>query len=671
MSNLVNKTNTQLTEEISRLKEIVANQDKLKNECLSLIKNSFDVIWTMDINLIFTYLSPSLENLMGYKPEEWQGKHLSQTISEKEFIEFSEYSNAAIKNNSSSNLFILEKKTKCKDSSSCFIEIRAKLLHDKSGLITGFQGITRNITKRKKIESILYQSQERFRSLTENTSDLIWEINEYDRFTYVSPKIKDLLGYEPIEIIGKTPFSLLSPEVKTQIRIEFQSVKNNRNPIKQIENKNIHKDGRTIILETSGIPIFDKEGNYGGYRGIDRDITKSKKAEKALKKNEAKFRLIAENSKDVICIHHPNGIYKYVSPSCKNVLGYETEELIGINPFELVFPDDINQLKGNIAKVKKGKDSITTYRIRKKSGEYIWFESANQMIKDSSGKIIHSVSTSRDITYRKEAEQKLKTALEKALEGEQLKTAFLDNISHEIRTPMNGIIGFINLLNDPETSDSEKENFSAIINRNSSRLLQTINNIIEISKIDTGQIKTFESKTSINKILNERCIFFSHETNKKGLSLSYTPTLTYEQSTIYTDKHKLHNILTNLIKNAIKFTKKGSITFGYSLKNDLVEFYVKDTGIGVPKDRQKAIFNRFEQADKKIYKGSGLGLAISKAYVEMLGGKIWMESELENENHRGWSKFSFNIPYTKNKIQKTISENTNTPTFITNNYTNN
>lgn len=658
--NIVNKTNTQLIEEINKLKEIIASQDKAKNKCLSLIKNSFDLIWTMDINLNFTYLSPSLESLLGYKPEEWQGKHLSQTISEEEFIEFSKYSKAAINKKLSLNFFVLEQKTKRKNGSFCYIEIRTKLLHDLSGLLIGFQGITRNITKRKEIESILYESEERFRSLTENTSDLIWEINEYDKYTYVSPKIKDLLGYKPIEIIGKSPFFLLSPEVKTQIRVTFQSIKNNRKPLKQVENKNIHKDGRTIILETNGIPIYDKEGIYRGYRGIDRDITKSKEAEEALKESEAKYRLIAENSKDVICIHYPDGIYKYVSPSCKNVLGYEPEELIGINPFELVFPDDINPLIKNRTKAKKGEGSITTYRIRKKSGEYIWFESTNQMINDSSGKTIYSVSTSRDITSRKEAGQKLKIALEKALESERLKTAFLANMSHEIRTPMNGIIGFINLLNDPETSDSEKEDFTAIINRSSNRLLQTINDIIDISKIDSGQMKTFKSETSINELLDELCTFFTPETNKKGLSLSFCPTPTYEQTTIYTDNVKLHGILTNLIKNAIKFTKKGSITFGCILKNDLVEFYVKDTGIGVPKDRQEAIFNRFEQADiedKKVYEGSGLGLAISKAYVEMLGGKIWMESESEDEYQNGWSKFSFNIPNIKNEMHKTVSEN--------------
>jgi len=224
---------------------------------------------------------------------------------------------------------------------------------------------------------------------------------------------------------------------------------------------------------------------------------------------------------------------------------------------------------------------------------------------------------------------------------------------------MNGIIGFIELLNQPSISASDKSEYSKIINKSSNRLLNTINDIIDISKLDAGQMKLVKTETSINLLMDELNQFFNPDAKSKGLSLFFALALSNNQATILTDNDKLHGILTNLIKNAIKYTDKGKITFGYTLKKNFIEFFVKDTGIGIPKNRQEAIFNRFEQADIEdwqVYEGSGLGLAISKAYVDMLGGKIWLESEEENKKigKEGWSKFMFTIPYQKKTIEKIV-----------------
>jgi|GEM_PF-5599296 len=229
----------------------------------------------------------------------------------------------------------------------------------------------------------------------------------------------------------------------------------------------------------------------------------------------------------------------------------------------------------------------------------------------------------------------LEVAKELAEESDRLKSAFLANMSHEIRTPMNGILGFINLLKKPRLTVKNQNRYIAIIEKSGKRMLDTLNDIINISKIEAGQVSVVKFGVFVNQVLEEHYTFFKKEAEAKGLELIYESTLSENENRVLTDKQKLESILTNLIKNAIKYTDQGSIKFGYTLRKEngasVFEFFVSDTGIGIPQNRMKAIFNRFEQSDiedKRAYEGSGLGLAISRSYVEMLGGQINVESEL-------------------------------------------
>ena len=263
----------------------------------------------------------------------------------------------------------------------------------------------------------------------------------------------------------------------------------------------------------------------------------------------------------------------------------------------------------------------------------------------------HNSKLINEIGKRKVIERELISAKEKAEESNRLKTAFLNNMSHEIRTPLNGITGFIALLQDPNLEDEDKQKYFNIINISSNRLITTVTDIVEISKIEVGLIEVSVKEVSINEMLNELYNLFSSEASKKGLDLIQLPSLSDDESIVLSDYDKLNGILTKLVKNAIKFTNKGSVSFGYNIvtssqSEPLIQFFVKDTGIGIPKDRQQAIFNRFEQSDvgdTRAFEGSGLGLAIAKSYVEMLDGEIWLKTE-ENIG----SEFMFTIPYKKN-----------------------
>ena len=249
----------------------------------------------------------------------------------------------------------------------------------------------------------------------------------------------------------------------------------------------------------------------------------------------------------------------------------------------------------------------------------------------------------------KKRTEELYEAKVKAEESDLLKSAFLANMSHEIRTPMNGIIGFTTLLKEADLTNEEMIHYIDIINKSGERLLNTINDIIDISKIDAHQMQISNEVISVNETLFDLYNFFKIQCDENKVNLKLYLDINSQETKIQTDKNKFNSILTNLIKNAVKYTEKGEITIGFKKKKDHYLFFVKDTGIGIPKERFSAIFERFVQADvedKNAFQGSGLGLSIAKAYVEMLEGKIWVESDFETG-----STFYFTIP-----LSKTITE---------------
>jgi signal transduction histidine kinase/ActR/RegA family two-component response regulator len=274
------------------------------------------------------------------------------------------------------------------------------------------------------------------------------------------------------------------------------------------------------------------------------------------------------------------------------------------------------------------------------------------------------IIANKKLSFQNEEKEKrafeLVIAKEHAEQSDRLKSAFLANMSHEIRTPMNGIIGFADLLKTPNLTGSEQQEYLELIEQSSTRMLNIINDIVDISKIESGQMDVRLKESDINEQVDYIYTFFKPEMDKKGIRFSVKKALSGDKAVITTDREKIYAILTNLVKNAIKYTDEGSIEFGYTIEKQgpepVMEFFVKDTGIGIPKDRQEAIFERFIKADNTDYmarQGAGLGLAISKAFVTLLGGKIWVTSEVK-AGKAGGSAFYFTIPY--NPIQHPKSD---------------
>jgi len=254
--------------------------------------------------------------------------------------------------------------------------------------------------------------------------------------------------------------------------------------------------------------------------------------------------------------------------------------------------------------------------------------------------------TNKELTLQNEENEKriesLIIAKDLAEESDELKGVFLQNISHKIRTPLNGIIGFSELLGKEELNKEEIKEFTSLIGQSGKRLIEIINNILDISKIQTGQVKAEKKPILIKSMFSELFDFFNPVAQAKRIRLKYY-NQEDENRTIYSDEAKLNQILTNLISNALKFTESGDIEFGYEIKDDVIQFFVKDTGPGIPKGMHDKVFDKFVQGESysyKNYEGAGLGLSICKGLVELLGGKIWVESEI----NKG-SSFYFLLPY--------------------------
>ena len=516
-----------------------------------------------------------------------------------------------------------------------------------------------DITELKNAEESLLENDKRINDIIYSIGDWVWEVDENGVYTYSSNKGNEIIGYTSEEIIGKTPFDFMLPEEAKRIAPIFTEIVNKKAPIKDLENWNIKKDGTKICLLTNGVPVLDKDGNLKGYRGVDKDITNRMILEHNLiaaklkaEESDRKYRLIFNSTDTANSIFDNKCNLIIQNKISKEFLGVRENEGIGKSVFEIFGQQSGKAVYERMNRVlNTGIPEMFETEFDLITGKN-WFRSTYYPILDENKEVNSVQVISQNITEIKKAQQELITAKDRAEESDRLKSAFLANMSHEIRTPMNGILGFADLLKEPMLSDDQQKHYISIIEKSGRRMLNLINDIITISKIESGSKDVVISEINVNEIMEYIFTFFTPETEKKGILLSNKKTLSDNALIFNTDKEKLYGILTNLVKNAIKFTDYGSIEMGYSItsspsEQQVLKFYVKDTGIGIPKDRQEAIFERFIQADiesKQARQGAGLGLSIAKAYIEQLGGEIWLESE-----EGIGSSFYFTIPDNKQK----------------------
>ena len=442
---------------------------------------------------------------------------------------------------------------------------------------------------------------------------------------YVNPKFSQITGYSSEEAIGQNPRILKSGSKPSEdYKILWETITSGQEW--HGEFLNVKKNGEHYFESASISPVFDEYGKIAHYIAVKEDITDRKKKEEQINTLSA----VVEQSPLMILITDRSGKIEYINSEFSRFMQYTSEDIVGTTP--RVFKQKLHT-KESYDKMwrtlQTGQVWQSEFQNRKKDGTVFWENVTIFPLIESNGLTSNYIIIKENINEKKELISELIAAKEKAEESDRLKTSFLANMSHEIRTPMNGILGFTELLKEPNLSGNEQKFYIQVIEESGTRMLNLMNNLIDISRIESGEINVFFTSYDIKYKLEHIFDLFVREAEMKGLELKLINDFHNNDPLIKTDAQKLDTIVINLVKNAIKFTTEGCVEFGCEWKEDHYLFYVRDTGVGIDSQYREIIFDRFRQASESLsrpYEGAGLGLSISKAYTEILGGRIWMES---------------------------------------------
>jgi PAS domain S-box-containing protein len=530
-----------------------------------------------------------------------------------------------------------------KDGTIIPVEISARKVEIEG--VSYFQSICRDITERKYAEETLKESEERFRKIFEESPFSMAMTGKDLGIIRANSAFCKMLGYREEELKSFTFRQFTHPDYIKGDDVSMLKLVAEEIPVYHSVKQYIRKDG-VVIWGSATISIIRNNNDEVQYfLAMVEDITLRKKAEAELEKSFSLIKATLESTADGILVVDGKG--KIVQHNQKFTEMWRMPELVieskDDNDAIKFVMDQLNYPEEFVSQIKQlytDPEATTSDLLEFKDGRVFERYSQPQKI---SGRSVGRVWSFRDITERKRAESELIAAKEKAEESDRLKTAFLHNVSHEIRTPMNAIIGFSALLNEPDTTEADRHQFIDIIFKSGSQLLSIINDIVDIANVESGQARLNIKEMNLNSCLRNLDEQFSYKEKPDVISINLKTGLPDEESVIMTDSTKLIQVLSNLINNATKFTIEGNIDFGYERKDGILEFFVKDTGIGIPSEHHEKIFERFFQVDNLIsrkFGGTGLGLSICKAYVELLGGRIWV-----NSRPGEGTTFRFTLPY--------------------------
>ncbi len=604
--------------------------------------------WRYDIHKNKAYFSKNLLNICDLTEEEFDNspQQALEPVYPEDQKKLFEAGERIIREKDPNKKEIVEYRLLTKKGNLKYVRGSATALFNNEGKATEIFGIVKDITDEKHTLQKLKESEERFGiafdlspypiAITENSTTKLIAVNN----AFIKHS-----GYSVDEIIGKSALDLSlykNPQDRDKL---IQLLKENKGKVSGFETQLKAKNGK-IVECLIAAQTFQFEGKEC-ILSIVQDISSIKETQREIERRRKKLNQYISTAQVILLVLNKKGNIELINKKGCQLLGLPQEELIGKNWFDhFLPPEEVAETKKVFMGILNGKTELfrdhENYIINNK-GEKKLIAWHNTLITDDNGNITGILSSGEDITEKREQEIELKAAKEKALESDRLKSAFLANMSHEIRTPMNAIIGFAQLLKDPDFSPEEKDNFVDIIAKSGKNLLDLINQIIDISKIEAGKVTLARDKTNLNKINNEIAEMFQVMAADKGIEIKINNGLTDKEAVVITDKLKLKQILTNLVNNALKYTAKGTVTLKYTVENNTVKYSVEDTGTGIPEESLPYIFERFRKVIKKghpVKSGAGLGLSIVKSYVELMGGEIFVESKVGKG-----SKFLFTLPY--------------------------
>jgi PAS domain S-box-containing protein len=485
------------------------------------------------------------------------------------------------------------------------------------------------------------ESEEKFRQLAENSPVIIYRtsLQPSFRFDYISPAVITITGYSPEEFYNDATlrYKLLHPADIALYENSSEFISG-----EPVVMRWARKNGTVIWIEQRNIMISDNGGQPLAVEGTVRDITEQKMAEIALRSSEEKYRTIFEGAPLGIFRSTREGRFIEVNQAFAKMFGYKNPDQVVNEIYSISAQMYVDTLKRSEILENTSKDKVSKFEnlYKRKNGEIFHANLYQKEITDEKGDTILEGMV-EETTDSKNYERTLKTAIEKAEEGDRLKMSFLQNMSHEIRTPMNAICGFSELLLN-ETDDNSIRSYTNIINHSSQQLLCLIDDIILYSKLQTKIIPVKLSGFKVFSLIKDVHDSFNIQDIPENILLKYEIDTACKDMFIKGDYDKLRQVLTNLFSNAIKYTNRGEIVIGCAVVDGRIEFSVRDTGIGIPLPEQSTVFNRFyrgQQVEKTSIRGTGLGLSIVKEMVDLLDGSISVESE-----PGVGSRFFFSVP---------------------------
>jgi len=624
---------------------------KKTEEDLMLLKHSVDIhydgaFW-MDREGRFIYVNDSACIATGYKREELIGQHVSllnpQATKENMALIWDHLEkNGSLK---AESIHIR------KDGTSFPVEIVSSLVR-----FAGKEyncGFARDISERRRNAEDLQLGLDQLRQIIDLVPSYIFAKDVDGQFLLVNKALAEVFGMDPSDIKGKTDKDYGASEEQIKgYRAADLTVIEGGTPLQIPEEQVRRKDGTLGWFQTVKIPYKHPGWNKPAILGVATEITERKQIEDELRKSEERFRKLFELHTAVkLMIDLDNGEIVDANNAAAEYYGFHVHQLRKMTLADISTISS-EKMQTRLEKAKNGERTFFESVHRLSDGSLRDVEIFTSRIDLEGHSYLHSIV--HDITEKKKILTDLIVAKEKAEESDKLKTAFLHNISHEIRTPMNAIVGFNSLLESSELSGETRKQYVDIVSQSCNQLLSIISDIVEISNIETGLARVTHEKVNLRSLISNLYEQYSLRARLDNISFIKSIALDDSSALIISDEVKLIQVISNLLNNSFKFTKKGSIEFGYTLKDDFIQFFVKDTGIGISDDNQSKIFDRFFQVENSAsYKtgGTGLGLSISKAYVELMGGKIWTISQ----PGKG-STFYFTLPYIRVDEDKTVGK---------------
>jgi two-component system, sensor histidine kinase len=512
--------------------------------------------------------------------------------------------------------------------------------------------IGRDITERLQSRKKLEDSDKRLRLLSENVSDVIWTMDLNMRVTDVTPSVYQLLGYTVEEIMQMNFEDYANSEdmvrVAEVLKEEIEQDKGSpKKRYRNIEFRQYHKDGSEVWVEVRASFLRDENGRPIGISGVTRDISERRHAEDVLRQNEERYRAVFNSGTDALLVHGitPNGmpgVFIEANDVASEKLGYSREELLRLSPLDITAPESLLKLTEQREQLMQDRQAQFEAFMISKAGQKIPFEIAVRLFELDKQPMI--LVNARDISKRKQAIEELHQAKDQAEAASRSKSEFLANMGHELRTPLNGVIGIASLLADTEL-DQRQRQYAEIVLRSGRALLVIINDLLDFSKIEAGRLSIEPAPFDLKQAMEDVTHLLSARAVEKGLKLDvfFSPET---PRVLVGDAGRIRQVLTNLVDNALKFTKQGSILVTAQClekteQQATIRLMVQDTGIGIPKGKLGQIFEMFTQVDastSRPYSGTGLGLAISKQIIELMGGVVQVESRPDSG-----SKFWFDL----------------------------